>query len=172
MSFLDSLGLHPAVSILIIVIVAMIVLYISRRPAHRAIISLTRVVHNAMRLSAKSVMLVESRLANRNREVLLSAGREAEERMIEREFERIDATVRRDLSEYPAMHRQLNEEVTAIEEDYQASIEVPPEPPGWVKAVEAVAKIPSKGDPMVGNILEDIHHSLIKANTNATIVLN
>lgn len=167
MSFLDSLGLHPAVSILLIIILAVIVLYISRRPAHRAIISLSRVVHNAMRLSAKSVMSVESRLAHRNREVLLAAGREAEERMIEREFERIDDTVRRDISEYPAMHRLLNEEITAIEEDYQASIEVPPEPPGWVKAVEAVAKIPSKGDPMVGNILEDIHHSLIKANTNA-----
>ena len=107
MSFLDSLGLHPAVSIFLIAIVAMIVLYISRKPAHRAIISLTRVVHNAMRLSAKSVMSVESRLANRNREVLLAAGREAEERMIEREFERIDATVRRDLSEYPAMHPSL-----------------------------------------------------------------
>jgi len=65
------------------------------------------------------------------------------------------------------MHRLLNEEITVIEEDYQASIEVPPEPPTWVKAVEAVAKIPSKGDPMVANILEDIHHSLIKANTNS-----
>jgi len=167
MSFLDSLGLHPAISLTIIIVVAITVLYISRRPAHRAIISLSHVVHNAMRLSAKSVMSVESRLASRNREVLLAAGREAKERMIEREFERIDATVRRDLSEYPAMHRQLNEEITAIDEDYQASIEVPPEPPGWVKAVEAVAKIPSKGDPMVANILEDIHHSLVKANTNA-----
>jgi len=167
MSFLDSLGIHPAITIFLLVIVGIIVLYISRRPAHRAIMSLSAVVHNAMRLSAHSVMKVESRLAERNREVLLTAGREAEERMIEREFERIDATVRRDLSEYPAMHRLLNEEITVIEEDYQASIEVPPEPPGWVKAVEAVAKIPSKGDPMVANILEDIHHSLVKANTNS-----
>ncbi len=167
MSFLDSLGLNPVVAVLLVAVVVIVVLYISRRPAHRAIISLSRVVHNAMRLSAQSVMSVESRLANRNREVLLAAGREAAERMIEREFERIDATVRRDLAEYPAMHRLLNEEITAIEEDYQASIEVPPEPPGWIKAVEAVAKIPSKGDPMVGNILEDIHHSLIKANTGA-----
>ncbi len=165
MPLLDSLGLNPVVGGLLIAVVAIIVLYISRRPAHRAIISLSQVIHNAMRLSAKSVMSVESRLALRNREVLLAAGREAGERMIDREFERIDSTVRRDLSEYPAMHRLLNEEITAIEEDYQASIEVPPEPPGWIKAVEAVAKIPSKGDPMVGNILEDIHHSLVKANT-------
>lgn len=165
MPLLDSLGLNPIFSGLLLILVAIVVLYISRRPAHRAIISLSQVVHKAMRLSAKSVMSVESRMALRNREVLLEAGREAGERMIDREFERIDATVRRDLSEYPAMHRLLNEEITAIEEDYQASIEVPPEPPGWIKAVEAVAKIPSKGDPMVGNILEDIHHSLVKANT-------
>lgn len=46
---------------------------------------------------------------------------------------------------------------------------MPPAPPGWLKAVEAVAKVPgSKGDPMVGQILEDIHQSMIKANTRAT----
>lgn len=154
-------------SVLVLAVLFIVVLYLSRQPAHRAIMSLSRVMHNALRLSAKSIMYVESRLALRNREVLLAAGRETEERMIAREFERIDATVRKDLSEYPAMHRTLSEEITVIDEDYQASIEVPPEPPGWVKAVDAVAKIPSKGDPMVGNILEDIHHSLVKANTQA-----
>jgi hypothetical protein len=168
MSLLDSLELNTGFNIVIFAVIVIFFLYISRRPSHRAIISLTQVVHNAMRLTARSVMNVEARMAQRNREVLLAAGREAEERMIEREFERIDVTVRRDLSEYPAMHRRLNEEVTAIEEDYQASIEVPPAPPGWVIAVEAVANIPSNGDPMVGKILEDIHLSLIKANAVAT----
>lgn len=165
---LDSFGLSSPIGIVLMLVVAIIALYVSRQPAHRAIISFSKVIHNAMRLSAKSIMAVESRLSKRNREVLLEAGREAKERMIEREFERIDATVRRDLSEYPAMHRLLSEEITAIEEDYQASIETPPEPPGWVKAVDAVAKIPSKGDPMVGNVLQDIHASLNKANKAAT----
>ncbi len=45
---------------------------------------------------------------------------------------------------------------------------MPPTPPGWVEAVNAVAKIPSKGDPMVGNILEAIHDSLVKAQNKAT----
>jgi len=71
------------------------------------------------------------------------------------------------LSEYPALHRQLSEEVTLLDEDYQSSIEVPPAPPGWVKAVDAVAKIPAKGDPVVSNILEDIHTSLEKASDDA-----
>jgi hypothetical protein len=100
---------------------------------------------------------------------LLAQGREAAERIVEREFDRVDASVRKDLSEYPALHRQLSEEITRINEDYKESTEVPPTPPAWVKAVEAIAKIPAaKGDPLVGNVLEDIHHSLVKANTNAT----
>ena len=168
MPFFASLGVDSIVSVLLVLIGAIVLLYVSRQPAHRAIISLSRVVHNAMRLSANSILIVEKRLATRNREVLLAAGRETEERMIEREFERIDATVRRDISEYPAMNRLLSEKITLIEEDYQASIEAPPEPPGWIAAVEAVANIPSKGDPMVGNILQDIHQSLIKANKLST----
>jgi len=145
------------------------VFYIARIHAHKAIYSFTRVFHNAMRMSAQSVRRAEKRMLERNKEVLLTQGREATEHIIEREFERINDTVQKDLSEYPALHRLLSEEITSINEDYQASTEVPPAPPGWVKAVEAVAKIPgAKGDPMVGHVLEDIHQSLIKANTKAT----
>ncbi len=145
------------------------VFYIARIHAHKAIYSFTRVIHNAMRLSAQSVRRAEKKMLERNTEVLLTQGREATEHIIEREFERINDTVQKDLSEYPALHRLLSEEVTSIDEDYQASTDVPPAPPGWLKAVEAVAKIPgTKGDPMVGHVLEDIHQSMIKANTRAT----
>ncbi len=145
------------------------VLYIARTHAHKAIHSFTRVIHNAMRLSAHSVQRAEKRMLERNTEVLLTQGREATEHIIEREFERINDTVQKDLSEYPALHRLLSEEITSIDEDYQESTDVPPAPPGWLKAVEAVAKIPgAKGDPMVGHVLEDIHQSMIKANTRAT----
>ncbi|MDH5408463.1 MAG: hypothetical protein OEY00_07615, partial [Gammaproteobacteria bacterium] len=143
------------------------VMYFARTPAHMAIKALCRVIHNSMRLTARAIMRGEKRLVHRNREVLLAQGREAVERIIEREFERVDATVRKDLAEYPALHRELSEEITLIDEDYKQSTEVPPSPPGWIKAVEAVSKIPAKDDPMVGSILDDIHHSLVKANNNA-----
>ena len=156
----------PVISGMIWFIVLVVVMYFARSLAHVAIQSFSRVIHNAMRLSAKAVMDTEKRLNQRNREVLLAQGREAAERIIEREFDRVDGTVRRDLSEYPALHRQLSEEITTIDDDYKQSTEVPPEPPAWVKAVEAVAKIPGK-DPMVASILEDIHSSMIKANTQA-----
>jgi hypothetical protein len=169
MSFMDIYLIVPSafVSGLIWFVILAVLLYIAREPAHQAINALSRVLHNAMRLSACAVLRWENWMLQRNKDVLLAQGREAAERMIDREFERIDATVRRDLAEYPALHRQLNEEVTLLDEDYQSSIEVPPAPPGWVKAVDAVAKIPAKGDPVVSNILEDIHASLEKASVDA-----
>ena len=169
MSFTDFYMIVPSAffSGLIWFVLAAALLYIARDPAHHAIKALSHVVHNAMRLSAIAVLRWEQWMRQRNKDVLLAQGRAAAERMIEREFERIDATVRRDLSEYPALHRKLNEEATLLDEDYQSSTEVPPAPPGWIKAVDAVAKIPAKGDPVVSNILEDIHASLEKASDDA-----
>ncbi|MDH5446128.1 MAG: hypothetical protein OEY52_11270 [Gammaproteobacteria bacterium] len=158
---------NPMLSALIWFVLVILVMYFARTPAHLAFRSLCKVIHNAMRMSARAIMRTEERLELRNREVLLAHGRDAIERVIEREFERVDATVRKDLSEYPALHRQLSEEITLIDEDYKQSAEVPPAPPGWIKAVDAVASIPAKDDPMVGSILDDIHHSLVKANNNA-----
>jgi len=169
MSFMDIYLIVPSAfaSGMIWFVLLAVLLYIARDPAHQAIRSLSRVIHNSMRLSASAVARSERWMLQRNKDVLLAQGREAAERMIEREFERIDATVRRDLAEYPALHRQLSEEATRLDEDYQSSVEVPPAPPGWIKAVEAVAKIPAKGDPVVSNILEDIHVSLEKASDDA-----
>lgn len=169
MSYMDIYMIVPSafLSGLIWFVILALLLYIAREPAHQTINALSRVLHNALRLSANAVLRWEGWMLQRNKDVLLAQGREAAERMIEREFERIDATVRRDLAEYPALHRQLSEEVTLLDEDYQSSIEVPPAPPGWVKAVDAVAKIPAKGDPVVSNILEDIHTSLEKASDDA-----
>lgn len=141
-----------------------IILYIARKPAQGVISSASRTVHRAMRLAAKSLMQVESRLTQRNREVLLETGKEMMNHQIAREFERIDATVQRDLADYPALHRRLLELVTNIDEDYKKSIQVPPDVPAWDKAVGAVARIPSRGDPMVADILENIHESMQTAN--------
>lgn len=160
----SSAGLSGAIWFVVI----MVVFYMARNHAHNGIYSFSEAIHNAFRLSARSVKLLRNILVIRNRDVLLAQGREATERIIEREFERIDATVRKDLSDYPALHRHINEDVTAIDENFQGSTDVPPTPPAWVKAVEAVAKIPAaKGDPTVGNILEDIHQSLVKSSTRA-----
>jgi len=157
---------NPYVAGLLWFILLVVVFYFARNPAHAVIHSFSRTLHNALRLSARAMLRGEKWLAERNREVLLAQGREATERHIEREFDRIDASVRRDISEYPALHRHLSEKIAQIDDDYKQSTDVPPEPPAWYKAVEAVANLPGK-DPMVSNILEDIHTSMVKANTIA-----
>ena len=148
-------------------IVLTVAMYFARLPAHRAILSLARALHHSMRLATHSLRLAEQKLAARNREVLLAAGREAKERIIEREFERIDASVRRDLSECPTLHRRLTEQATKLEEDHDQSKAVPLTPPGWVKAVKAVAEIDAKGDPMVAEVLGSINESMAKAQERA-----
>jgi hypothetical protein len=170
MSFSDVLMIVPNafLSAVIWLIILAALLYLARHPVHRVILSASRGLHRALRLSAFSVMRAEHRLSQRNREVLLAAGREAAERIVEREFDRVDDTVHRELAGYPELHRRMSEEITAIEEDHKNSSEVPPSPPGWTEAVDAVARIPAKADPMVGNVLEDIHKSLVKAHDKAT----
>jgi len=99
---------------------------------------------------------------------LLAAGREAKERIIEREFDRINDTVRKDLANYSSLHRSLSESIGRIEKDHQEAVDVPPDPPGWVKAVKAVAEMDAKeGRSQIGDILSDIHKSLVKAHKEA-----
>ncbi len=169
MAFSDMFMVVPnaAASIAIWFVVLAVVFYFARQPAHQSIRSLVRILHNALKLAANSVLSAEQKLQARNREVLLAVGREAAERMIEREFERVEAMVKKDLAEYPALQRRVSEEITRIAEDYEKSTNVPPDPPSWSKAVEAVATIPGKGDPMVGQILQDIQTSLVKAQARA-----
>jgi hypothetical protein len=152
----------PALSILLWIVVAVVMLYLARCPVHRAIRSLSRVIHNAMRLWAKSVLRAEQRLVQRNKEVVLAAGRESVGRLIEREFHRVNTVVQRDLGAYPALQRTLSDQITRIEEDYKESAELPPPPPTWVDAVETVSKIRSTADPTVGNILKEIEKTTNK----------
>ena len=169
MSLTDLLNIvpgYPLLSILIWFVVAIAMLYLARYPAHRAIKSLSRVIHSGMRLASRSVLLAEERLVHRNKEVLLAAGRESLERLIEREFQRVDAVVKRDLSGYPALQHTLAEQITRIDEDYRESAELPPPPPNWVDAVKVIAKIPISNDPTVANIFKEIQKSITKQYKN------
>jgi hypothetical protein len=165
--FLQIIPGYPILSPIVMVLLLVLVLYFARNPAHGLILSLAKALHNGLRLASRAVLQTEKRLIVRNREVLLAQGREATEHIIEREFERVDATLRRDMAEYPALQRKLTESLTHIEEDYKQSTDVPPSPPGWTQAIAAVATIPSSGDPMVVEILRSINDAMVKAHENA-----
>lgn len=144
------------------------VFYLARFPAHQAFRNLGRTLRKILRIAARAVAVTGDRLSERNRVVLLAHGRELQERMIERDFNRLQEGVERDLSSFPALAHRLREEIAAIDDDYKRSAEVPPTPPAWVGAVEAVAKVPDQGDQMVARVLEDIHGSIVSANLSAT----
>src|SRR4029077_18721 len=103
----------------------------------------------------------------RNREVMLMQAREHQVQKLQREFERVAAYVNKDLSAYPALNRQLSSVGAKVEEDFQTSGEVPPMPPPWVDAVNAIAKVPANGDPMVASILKNVQAMLEKSSKQA-----
>ncbi|GAA5443453.1 hypothetical protein Misp06_01630 [Microbulbifer sp. NBRC 101763] len=142
-------------------------MFLARRPVHRAIYALARFSYRSLRLAAGALGTAEQTLLERNREVLLAAGRATAERHIEREFERIEGAMKRELAQYPTLHRRLCEQLTSIDEDYVRSAEVPPEPSNWARAIRSVSEIPAQDDSVVADVLETINHSMRKAESKA-----
>ena len=168
MSFMLSITPWPVLSALLWIILIIAALYLIRDTAHRTIHAAAHALHRGFKVASKAVTKSEKNLAARNQEVLLAAGREAKERIIEREFDRINDTVRKDLANYASLHRKLSESIDRIEKDHQEAVDVPPDPPGWTKAVQAVADMSKNdGSYQVGNILADIHKSLQRAHKEA-----
>lgn len=151
---------QSGVSALIWLCIIVLLMWMARTPAHRTIRSFSLVIRNAMRMAAHAVTALEKRLLERNREVLLSAGMEETERYIEREFQRVEDVVTRDMSGYPSLQRDLKEQIIRIDEDYRESAEIPPVPKNYIKAIEAVNNINSNGDSMVANVLKAIHTTM------------
>jgi hypothetical protein len=156
----------PPLSALILLVLLVTALYLARGTAHQAIHALAMALSRGLRLASHAVACAERRLATRNRDVLLAAGREAKERIVEREFVRVGDTVRKDLANYPDMHRRLGEAIIRIEEDQQKAVEVPPEAPGWAQAVKVVANLDAKSAGGT-DILSGIHKSMVKAHEEA-----
>jgi hypothetical protein len=163
MSFAEAVLIwpeRPALSFLVLFVIAMPFLYVARDPIHALIGRLVRVIVNPLRLISRWLSETAIKMRLRNREVLFAHGSREVRLSIEREFERVTTLVQRDLEGYPAMQRKLMDEITRIEEDYKQSGEVPPPPPEWVKAVDGFAKIKNNGDGVVERILADIRDSI------------
>ncbi|WP_196141116.1 hypothetical protein [Aliikangiella sp. G2MR2-5] len=146
----------PATSLVIWAVIAIIILYLGRKQAHQLFWTSGYSIYSTLRVWAFGVSKLEKRLTQRNHEVLLANGEKAAEKAIEREFTRINNIVKRDLSGYPSLHRQISESIENIESDYQKSTQVAPLPPAWGNVVETIASLPSSGDPTVVKILTNI----------------
>lgn len=151
---------NPALSALVLFVILLPFLYAARDPMHRLFGALVRAVAQPLRLAARWCEGAAREMRRRNETVLIAQGKEEIRQALTREFERVTAIVRRDLQGYPALQRQLLDEITRIEEDYSKCGEVPPPTPEWIKAVETMAKIKHTGDGLVQKILEQINDSL------------
>src|SRR5260370_29451437 len=120
----------PALSAVILRVLLVAALYFARTTSHQAIHAACGALARGLRLASHSITQAEQRLGARNRAVLLAAGREAKERIVEREFARVGDTVRKDLAGYPEMHRRLSGAIVRIAEDQEKPADVPTETPG------------------------------------------
>jgi hypothetical protein len=151
---------RPALSFLVLFVIAVPFLYVARAPIHALIARMVRALVNPLRLISRWLSETAVKMRERNREVLFAHGSREVRLSIEREFERVTTLVQRDLEGYPVMQRKLMDEIARVEEDYKQSGEVPPPPPEWVKAVDGFAKIKNNGDGVVERILADIRDSI------------
>jgi len=165
--FMMIISSSQGLSMVLWIVIIMMLLYMARKPAHEVILSASKVLFHAFHLIAASILLAEKKLKERNNEVLLADGKEATERIIEREFERIDDYVKKDLAQFPTLQRDIRDNVVKIDEDYQQSTDIPPAPPGWTKAIEPIAAIPASEDSMVVEILKSIRDTLEKGQQKA-----
>ena len=150
---------NAALSAIVLFLIAMPFLYAARKPVHELVHALGHLVGGPLRLASRWLLAASRDMKERNKAVLLAHGREETGQLIAREFERIAALVRRDLEGYPALQRRLLDEITRVEEDYKKCGEVPPPPPEWVEAVDAVAKV-KNGNELVQRVLEEINRSI------------
>jgi hypothetical protein len=97
MAFMLGITPWPVASALLRIIRVVPALYLARPAAHRAIRAMARAFHRGFKTASGAVSRSGEKLAARNRDVLLDAGREARERAIEREFDRANATFLTDL---------------------------------------------------------------------------
>jgi hypothetical protein len=150
---------NAALSALIWFVIAMPFLYAARRPVHEFVRAAGHLAHAPLRLLSRALYAAAQSMRYRNREVLLAHGREETEEHIAREFERVAALVKRDLEGYPALQQRLLAEITRVEDDYKKCGEVPPPPPEWVEAVDAVAKV-KNGNELVQRVLDEINRAI------------
>ena len=155
---------NPATSASIWLLIIITVLYLGRQQAHQVIYSSFRALYTTMRLWAYTLTKADHRMTARNKQVLLALGATDVKNSIEREFDRVNTIVQRDLSQYPALHRQIKDAIEKLETDYQNSADLAPLPPAWGDVVKTISLLPNNGDPTVNKVLENIKESIDKAH--------
>ena len=160
---------QPLMSGLIWVLLTLSIMYLARWPAQTAIITIFHSMSRILRQLLKHLVAANVSLRQRNRDILLTNGRELFEYKLEKNFVRIAEQVARDLSVWPTLHRDMREQITRMDHNFSEASEVPPQPPEWLQVVDSVAQISAHGSDVIARILADIHTTLKQAMEKALI---
>lgn len=153
---------YPLSSLLVIAILGLLLMYLLRARSHALVLRFSRSIHALMRLWAQACLRSEHRVRLRNHEVTIALAEELLERRLEREFIRIEVLVEKDLIQYQRLTALINEQLAAINEDYEGSQIVPIAGPEWISAVDAIAKLEEsdRNSEVMGKILSELHRTV------------
>jgi hypothetical protein len=157
----------PAASLFVLWFVSQIFLYFARAHMHRAFVSLGHVLGGVFRIVARWCRGLSAKVAQRDHEMVVDAGRGDTEAKIAREFRRIEGSFVQELKSYPDVQRKLDDLATRLEADYKECGVAAPTAPGWGEAASAVAKMPQAPDRVVQKLLEEIHRSAVEGEKKA-----
>ena len=153
--------------IFLLILLSQIVLFAGRDAIRRALRSFGQAASGPLRAFGMWCKKHAQALVAHSKELLLEAGRAAQERKIEREFVRIKEGFSRELRHYPELHQKLATGAEKLNADLEKSQDMPPPPPGWSAAVESIAKLPELPDKSSRKILEEIKSHAISAEKKA-----
>ncbi len=161
MNWLSEWTVHPALWWALAGVLLVVLGYVARVQMHQLIERAARGGHRWLRLAGRSCAGLSERIEVRNREVMLALQMEITRRQLEREFHRVAAAVEQDMTKFQHLERAITEHITLISEDFERSTQVPPAAPGWIGAVDAIAKLQAENNPeAVARVLSDIHTSV------------
>ncbi len=155
---------QPVLSWILVLLCSTLVLYFIRQSAHQLLDSLTQLVVQNLRLLSKALLNVSKQMAIRNRDVLFEHGQQQAERALDRQFIRLANLVEKDLSRYPSVQRDIEQNISSMEDKLQQTSEVPSPLPEWTEAVESISKLKdsTKNDAVVGKLLQAIYEAFHK----------
>ena len=158
---------EPLLSLLVLWLVSVVFLWAAREPMARLLKSLGGFLGDGCQGLAQWCRDTAQELRKQSRAALLAAARVETQGKLERELQKVDASFAAKLGDYSTLHRRLDEVLLELDADYKKCGEAPPQVPGWSSAVEALAKIPTAGDPNVQKIFDSIRKSSRDAEKKA-----
>jgi len=150
----------PALSIVILIAIAMTFLFLAREPVHKIFEALSDGLAGGLRQAAAWGKKIAEQMREKDRKVLLESGIAHIQHKILEEFAKIEFNNGKTLADYPKLQLRLDEEINKLKSDYKDCGQDSPQAPGWGEVLEAIARArDAAGDRMIEKMLTEIHKS-------------